>query len=122
MKIPGAVAFSWEETDSPFVSLVSRGFLLLIIAETMRRRSNALGFPPSPDDTEGLVRRIAEFRQGCSVLIESPHKPLPDTDRTWLVEKCRAWAAKLDAHLAALGYLGTNRSACATTSIGPPMS
>jgi len=36
------------------------------------------------------------------VLIESPHRPLSAADRTWLVDKCRAWAAKLDAHLAAI--------------------
>ena len=54
-----------------------------------------------PDDPIDLARRIGEFRQGCSVLILSPHKPLSGQDRAWLVGKCRAWAAKLDAHLAA---------------------
>jgi hypothetical protein len=49
-----------------------------------------------------LARRIAEFRQGCSVLILSEHPPLPPDDRKWLVEKCREWAAKIDRHLADL--------------------
>jgi hypothetical protein len=49
-----------------------------------------------------LARRITEFRQGCSVLILSDHKPLTADDRAWLVERCRAWVAKLDAHLAFL--------------------
>ncbi|MFI5459247.1 MAG: hypothetical protein ACHRXM_27800 [Isosphaerales bacterium] len=59
-------------------------------------------FKQRPDDPVALAKRITEFRQGCSVLIQSPHKPLPADDRTWLVEKCRAWMGKLDAHLAAL--------------------
>jgi len=59
-------------------------------------------FKKRPDDPIALARRIGEFRQGCSVLILSPHKPLAAQDRAWLVDKCRGWAAKLDAHLAAL--------------------
>ena len=68
------------------------------------RLADAAGewFKKRPDDPIALARRIGEFRQGCSVLILSPHKPLAGQDRTWLVEKCCAWAAKLDAHLAAL--------------------
>ena len=68
------------------------------------RLADAAGewFKKRPDDPIALARRIGEFRQGCSVLILSPHKPLSAQDRAWLVEKCRAWAAKLDAHLAAL--------------------
>ncbi len=68
------------------------------------RLADAAGewFKKRPDDPIALARRIGEFRQGCSVLILSPHKPLAAQDRTWLVEKCRAWAARLDAHLAAL--------------------
>lgn len=59
-------------------------------------------FNKRPDDSLALARRIAEFRQGCSRLILSQHQPLSAGDRTWLVEKCRAWAAKLDTHLAAV--------------------
>lgn len=59
-------------------------------------------FRKRPDDPIAVARQIGEFRQGCSVLILSPHKPLGAQDRAWLVEKCRAWAARLDAHLAAL--------------------
>ncbi len=68
------------------------------------RLADAAGewFKKRPDDPIVLARRIGEFRQGCSVLSRSPHKPLSAQDRAWLVEKCRAWAAKLDAHLAAL--------------------
>lgn len=59
-------------------------------------------FNKRPDDPVALARRIAEFRQGCSILILADHKVLSAEDRTWLVEKCRGWAAKLDAHLAAV--------------------
>ena len=59
-------------------------------------------FNKRPDDRAALAQRITEFRQGCTVLLQSPHKPLPAGDRAWLVEKCGAWAAKLGAHLAAL--------------------
>jgi hypothetical protein len=59
-------------------------------------------FNQRPDRPQALARRIAEFRQGCSVLILSVHKPLPEEDRIWLVERCRTWATKLDAHLAAV--------------------
>jgi hypothetical protein len=59
-------------------------------------------FNQRPDEPLELARRITEFRQGCSVLILSDHKPLTADDRAWLVERCRAWVAKLDAHLAFL--------------------
>ena len=59
-------------------------------------------FHRRPEEPLALARRIAEFRQGCSVLILSPHRPLPAEDRAWLVEKCRAWAAELDGSLAAV--------------------
>ena len=54
-------------------------------------------FNKRPEDRAALIQRITEFRQGCSVLIQSPHKPLPAGDRVWLVDKCRAWEAKLGA-------------------------
>jgi hypothetical protein len=59
-------------------------------------------FHQRPDEPLALARRIAEFRQGCSVLILSPHRPLPAVDRAWLVEKCRGWAAQFDGYLAAV--------------------
>jgi hypothetical protein len=59
-------------------------------------------FDQKPADPVALARRIAEFRQGCSRLILSEHKPLTPDDRTWLIEKCRGWAVRLDAHLAAV--------------------
>ena len=59
-------------------------------------------FNTRPDNPIALARRIAEFRQGCSVLILSPHRPLPAQDRAWLVERCRAWAVRFDGYLASV--------------------
>ena len=59
-------------------------------------------FRDRPEEPVALARRIAEFRQGCSVLILAEHRPLSAEDRTWLINRCRAWAAKLDKHLADL--------------------
>jgi hypothetical protein len=57
-------------------------------------------FKKRPETPAALAKRIAQFRQGCSTLILAEHRPLSPEDRQWLVEKCRAWAAKLDTHLA----------------------
>jgi hypothetical protein len=57
-------------------------------------------FRKRPEEPIAVARRIAEFRQGCSVLIFAGHLPLSVEDRHWLVDRCRAWAAKLDVHLA----------------------
>jgi hypothetical protein len=35
-------------------------------------------------------------------LILTPQTPLTPADRAWLLEHCRAWATKLDAHLTAV--------------------
>jgi hypothetical protein len=59
-------------------------------------------FNTRPDNPLALARRLAEFRQGCSTLILSPHQPLPVEDRDWLLEKCRGWAGKFDGYLTAV--------------------
>lgn len=59
-------------------------------------------FKKRPEDSAAVAKRIEEFREGCSALIFSEHRPLAAKDRRWLVEKCRAWAAKLDDHVKAL--------------------
>lgn len=59
-------------------------------------------FNKTPTDRDSLRTRLAEFREGCDQLIEAPHPQLADTDRKWLVERCRAWSTKLDEHIAAL--------------------
>jgi hypothetical protein len=58
-------------------------------------------FKNRPETAEDLATRIGQFRQGCSTLILAEHLPLSTTDRKWLIDKCRAWAVKLDQHLTA---------------------
>lgn len=59
-------------------------------------------FNRRPTDAAALGHRLGEFRQGCTQLLLAEHAPLAEPDRAWLRERCRAWAAKLDTHLAAL--------------------
>jgi hypothetical protein len=59
-------------------------------------------FDKRPDDAAGVAKRINEFRTGCSQLVFAPHAALAQVDRDWLVERCRAWAKKLDDHLTEL--------------------
>lgn len=59
-------------------------------------------FNRSPESKIEFAIRLSEYRQGCSRLILSEHKPLSLEDRTWLTGKCRDWAGKLDEHLADL--------------------
>ncbi len=89
-------AWGWTKPGALRYEL-SRDAYLNSLADSARE-----WFNQRPDRPQALARRIAEFRQGCSVLIFSVHKPLPEEDRIWLVEKCRSWATKLDAHLAAV--------------------
>lgn len=55
-----------------------------------------------PESKESLVRRLAEFRVNCNALINAPHPSLAAEDRDWLIERCRAWAAKIDQQLSDL--------------------
>lgn len=57
-------------------------------------------FNKSPEDAKAFAQRLLQFRQGCSRLILSEHPVLKPEDAQWLKDKCQAWAAKLDAHLA----------------------
>lgn len=59
-------------------------------------------FKKRPDTKEALAKRIKEFRIGCDVLVDAKHSPLTSEDRTWLIERCKAWSAKLDQHTVAL--------------------
>jgi hypothetical protein len=59
-------------------------------------------FQTRPDEPLALARRIAEFREGCSTLILSQHRPLTVDDRQWLSGKCREWATAIDSQLRAV--------------------
>jgi len=56
-----------------------------------------------PTDTKAaLLTRLTQFRNGCETLIKAPHPQLSNEDRTWLIERCQAWAGKLDAQIVVL--------------------
>jgi hypothetical protein len=57
-------------------------------------------FKKRPATPQALAQRILEFREGCSTLILSEHRPLKSEDKAWLIERCQAWAKKLDGHVA----------------------
>lgn len=59
-------------------------------------------FNKRPDDKEGLIKRLTQFRNGCETLINAPHPALAQADREWLVERCKVWAGKFDEQIAAL--------------------
>ncbi|QDT14993.1 hypothetical protein [Alienimonas californiensis] len=59
-------------------------------------------FGKRPEDAPAVAKRIAEFRAGCSVLILAEHPALSPASAELLREKCRNWAAALDAQLAAV--------------------
>jgi hypothetical protein len=95
---PGAVAsgWGWNRPDALPQDLSAPAYLEHLADGAQE------WYKKRPDDQLALANRLREFRQGCTVLIASPHRPLAAADRTWLIEKCRAWAAKLDTHLADL--------------------
>jgi len=55
-----------------------------------------------PQTADGLARRLADLRLGCTTLLLAEHRPLDAKTRDWLRERCRAWADKLDQQLSAL--------------------
>jgi len=89
-------AWGWNRRDATRQDLSANAYLSLL--------ADAAGdwFNERPQHPLALARRISEFRQGCTVLILSEHKPLSDADRRWLSVRCRLWASKLDKHLAVL--------------------
>ncbi len=91
-----APGWGWEKPGVLAVQLPPRQYL--------EQLANAAQdwFKKRPENASDLARRIAQFRQGCSTLILTEHTALAQPDRDWLVERCRAWAAKLDAHLIAI--------------------
>jgi len=64
-------------------------------------------FNKRPEERAALTRRIAEFRLGCTVLLEAQHRPLAPQDRQWLVRTCREWLSDLDRSLAEIEARGS---------------
>jgi len=92
----GPVAWGWDRPGALPQDVPRDAYLARLADEAGE------WFAKRPDDPSGLARRIVEFRRGCSTLILADHRPLSAEDRAWLVAKCRAWASRLDAHLAAV--------------------
>lgn len=91
-----APGWGWEKPGALAVNLPPREYLNHL-AEAAQD-----WFKKRPENAPDLARRVAQFRQGCSTLILAEHAALAPADRDWLRERCRAWATKLDAHLAAI--------------------
>lgn len=88
--------WGWENPGALAVNLPPREYLNHLADAAQDWFKKRPGNPPD------LARRIAQFRQGCSTLILAEHRALAPADRDWLRERCRAWATKLDGHLAAI--------------------
>lgn len=93
---PQGAGWGWQQPGALAVDVSAAEYLrhLAGLAEEW--------FNQRPVTPPELAQRILEFRAGCSKLILSEHEPLPPEDRAWLRERCRAWAKKLDAQVAAL--------------------
>ena len=63
-------------------------------------------FKVTPRNSSELAASIKQFQQGCSIVLASEHRPLPEADKKWLIEKCQAWSKKLGGHLADLNMGG----------------
>jgi hypothetical protein len=85
--------WGWNRPDA-FAADVSREDYLNALADGAQEWHRE-----RPDTPQALARRITEFREGCSRLILADHRPLAPPDSSWLVDRCRTWAKKLDEHL-----------------------
>ena len=83
-----SIARAQNETRQPYFKILIDG------AESWKKVNN--------NSPAQLATSINQFRQGCSVLLLSEHKPLPDSDKQWLRERCHDWADKLDRLLTRL--------------------
>jgi hypothetical protein len=91
-----ATAWGWTRPDALPQDLPAGAYLDRLADEADE------WFKQRPDDRVALARRLAELREGCSVLILSQHEPLDAKTRDELVQRCRKWAKQFDDQLAAL--------------------
>jgi hypothetical protein len=61
-------------------------------------------FDERPATAPALDRRLRTFLADCSRLIAADQAHLPQDQRAWLVERCRAWAGRLDDAIHALEH------------------
>jgi hypothetical protein len=64
--------------------------------------SSEIWFKKRPETAADVSKRIREMQMGCDRLIAHDHPPLNATQKTWLVEKCKAWRDKFSAQLTAV--------------------
>jgi hypothetical protein len=93
---PAATTWGWSKPDAMPANVTAATYLHALADGADE------WFSKRPDDSAALAKRLGEMRQGCSQLIFAEHLALSDVDRDWLREKCRDWAAKLDAQRVAL--------------------
>lgn len=62
--------------------------------EQLARYADEWSLEKAESETQ-LQLRLEQLIAGCDRLIGASHASLEETDRTWLVEKCRAWREKL---------------------------
>ncbi len=90
------VAWGWSKPGAIEQALPADKYLNTLADEAQE------WFNKQPETRQEVARRIFEFRQGCSTVMMAEHRPLKPADKAWLLERCRAWASKLDLQLAAL--------------------
>lgn len=95
-------AWGWGKPDSIVArirrgeSITASGYLKQLAAEAAEWRNKR------PVSREQLETRLREMLTGCNALLESSSTPLPPDSRTWLRDKCRAWAARFEQQLTQL--------------------
>ncbi|MCE9533123.1 MAG: hypothetical protein K8T89_18650 [Planctomycetes bacterium] len=91
-----APGWGWNKPDALPNNLAAPDYLAKLgvaVTEWSDRR---------PENAVDLSKRLNEFRQGCSMLLLATHQPLPADEKTWLKNRCRDWAKKINTHLADL--------------------
>ena len=69
--VASSAGWGWNRPEALSQDLSSKAYLI--------RLANVAHewFNECPDNSADLAERISEFRQGCSALIQSPHRPFP---------------------------------------------
>ncbi len=93
---PATIGWGWAKPGALPDEVSSTEYLQTLVAAAKQWSKKR------PTTTSDVAVRLAQFRQGCTVLILAEHKPLNDTDHKWLVDRCRVWADQLDQHLVTL--------------------
>ena len=89
---PATTAWGWNKSGILMGDLSASEYLRRLAAsaeEWTKKR---------PETRDELLKRLGQFRDGCTQIILAKHEPLSEPDREWLRERCQKWAAKLDAH------------------------